>query len=361
VNFQGRLEKLRKALEGPLLVLSPGNVFYLSGFRGSLGFLLVFPEGKTFFFCDGRYAIQSREELAVEAEIVEFEQDAVASICDVFFSLSSRANRLFVEDVASVGFIRRFDEKKCPVIPCPSPVNALRAVKDETEIQTIQRAVTIAEEAFRDVLPLIQEGISEHEIAVELEYRMRRRGGEAIAFPTIVASGKRAALPHARPTSGKIKRGEWVLVDWGVRVDGYCADLTRVVPVGKIQETSFQRAFSTLLEAQAAALELIREGVEAKTVDQKVREVLQKSGFERYFIHSLGHGVGIDVHEEPKLSTQSTAILCRGMVVTVEPGIYSPEWGGVRLEHMVLVEEKGCRVLDTLPEIFDEKGGENRA
>lgn len=359
MNFQSRLERLKEALKGPLLVLSPGNVFYLSGFRGSLGFLLVFPGGKTFFFCDGRYATQSREELAVEAEIVEFEQDAVASICDVFFS--SRENLLFVEDVASVGFIRRFEEKKCPVIPCPSPVNALRAVKDEAEIRAIRRAVTVAEEAFRDVLPLIQEGISEHEIAVELEYRMRRRGGEAIAFPTIVASGKRAALPHARPTSARVKKGEWVLVDWGVRVDGYCADLTRVVPVGEVQETPFRKAFAALLEAQAIALELIREGVEAKTVDQKVREVLRKSGFERYFIHSLGHGVGIDVHEEPKLSTQSTAMLHRGMVVTVEPGIYSPEWGGVRLEHMVLVEERSCKVLDTLPETFDEKGGENRA
>ncbi len=359
MNFQSRLERLEKALEGPLLVLAPGNVFYLSGFRGSLGFLLLFPGEKTFFFCDGRYVTQSREELAIEAEIVEFEQDAVASICDVFFS--SCASRLFVEDVASVGFIRRFEEKKCPVVPCPSPVNALRAVKDEAEIQVIQKAVTIAEEAFKDVLPLIQEGISEHEIAVELEYRMRRRGGEAVAFPTIVASGERAALPHARPTSRKVKRGEWVLVDWGVRVDGYCADLTRVVPVGEVRETSFQKAFSALLEAQTAALELIREGVEAKAVDQKVREVLQKSGFERYFTHSLGHGVGIDVHEEPKLSAQSTAILRRGMVVTVEPGVYSPEWGGVRLEHMVLVEEEGCRVLDTLPETFDGKGGENRA
>lgn len=348
--FKKRLERLQRMLEAPLLVLSSGNLFYLSGFRGSLGFLLVLPEGKPFFFCDGRYVTQSREELAIEAEIVEFDQDVVESICSVLSSL--RLDHLLVEDAASVNFARRFEGKPCAVSFVPSPVHVLRAVKDEEEIQAIRQAVALAEKAFLEVLPLIREGVEERDIAVELEYRMRKFGGEAIAFPTIVASGKRSALPHARPTACKIQKGEWVLIDWGVRVDGYCADLTRVVPVDKAASFCLKEAFLALQEAREVALSCIREGVEAGFVDRKVREFLDKKGFSRYFTHSLGHGIGIEVHEEPKLSSKSTTVLCPGMVVTVEPGIYIPEWGGVRLEHMVLVTECGYMLLDTLPEAF---------
>ncbi|MEN3202695.1 MAG: Xaa-Pro peptidase family protein [Atribacterota bacterium] len=348
--FKERLERLQKMLEAPLLVLSLGNLFYLSGFRGSLGFLLVLPEGKPFFFCDGRYVTQSREELAIEAEIVEFDQDVVESICGVLSSLG--LNCLLVEDAASVSFARRFEGKSCSVSFVPSPVHVLRAVKDKEEIQAIRRAVALAEKAFLEILPLIREGVEERDIAVELEYRMRKLGGEATAFPTIVASGKRSALPHARPTACKVQKGEWVLIDWGVRVDGYCADLTRVIPVDKTASLCFKEAFLALQEAQEVALSCIREGIEASFVDRKVREFLDKRGFSRYFTHSLGHGVGIEVHEEPKLSSKSTTVLCSGMVVTVEPGIYIPEWGGVRLEHMVLVTEYGYILLDTLPEVF---------
>ncbi len=357
--FRKRLERLQKMLEVPLLVLSPGNLFYLSGFRGSLGFLLVPPEGRPFFFCDGRYAVQSREELAIEAEIVEFDQDVVESICDVFFSLHS--NYLLVEDVASIGFVRRFEEKKCPVSFSPSPVHALRVVKDEEELQSIRQAIAVAEAAFWEVLSFVREGVAENDVAVELEYRMRKLGGEGIAFPTIVASGRRSALPHARPTSCRIERGTWVIVDWGVRVNGYCADLTRVIPVGEVVNHRFRDALAILCEAQQLALSCIREGVEAGFVDQKVREFFRGKGVERYFTHSLGHGIGIDVHEEPKLGTKSRNVLRSGMVVTVEPGIYIPEWGGVRLEHMVLVTEDGCTVLDTLPETLFEEGGEKNA
>lgn len=359
MDFKSRLEKLQKNLEAPLLVLSPGNLFYLSGFQGSLGFLLVFPDGKPFFFCDGRYTTQSKEELAIEAEIVEFDQDIVEAVCDIF---SSRCqDRLFIEDTAGVGFVRRFEGKGCAVVPCSSPVNTLRMVKDESEILAIRQAITIAEGAFRDVLPFILQGTTEHDIAVELEYRMRKRGGEAVAFPTIVATGRRSALPHARPTFLKVQEGGWILVDWGVKVNGYCADLTRVVPVGEVKDHRFRETFSVLREAQAVALEHLREGVEAKAVDGAVRSFLRQRGLEQYFTHGLGHGVGIDVHEEPRLNTRSNTVLRSGMVVTVEPGIYSPEWGGVRLEHMVLVEEKGCAVLDTLPEALAGKGGERHA
>lgn len=348
--FKRRLERLQKTLEAPLLVLSPGNLFYLSGFRGSLGFLLVPPEGKPFFFCDGRYAIQSREELAIEAEIVEFEHDVVEAICDVFFSL--HFDCLTVEDAASVSFARRFEEKRCPVSFSPSPVYTFRAVKDEEELRIIQRAIAIAENAFRKVLPFIQEGVEERDIAAELEYEMRKLGGEGVAFPTIVAFGKRSSLPHARPTSCRVEKGKWVLIDWGVRVNGYCADLTRVVPVGEVTDPRFGEILSVLREAQQIALSSLREGVEGGLVDQKVREFFQEKGVEQYFTHSLGHGVGIDVHEEPKLNTRSRTVLRSGMVVTVEPGIYIPEWGGVRLEHMVLITEHGCETLDTLPETF---------
>lgn len=346
-------------LEVPLLVLSPGNLFYLTGFRGSLGFLLVPPEGKPLFFCDGRYVTQSHEELAVEADIVEFDEDAVKSICEAFSSLPW--DRLLVEDVASVGFARRFEERKCPVTFVPSPVHRLRAVKDEEEIQMMREAIAIAESAFREVFPFVHEGVEERDIAIELEYRMRKLGGEAAAFPTIVASGKRSALPHARPTGRRIQKGEWVLIDWGVRFSGYCADLTRVLLVGDGVNSRFQEVFSVLREAQQVALSHIREGVEAGFVDRKVREFLEGRGFARYFSHSLGHGVGIDVHEEPKLGSKSEAVLRSGMVVTVEPGVYIPEWGGVRLEHMVLVTEHGPVVLDTLPETLFEKGGAEHA
>ncbi|MCS7241444.1 M24 family metallopeptidase [Candidatus Caldatribacterium sp.] len=347
--FAKRLERLQRMLEEPLLVVSPGNLFYLSGFRGSLGFLLVLPEGRPFFFCDGRYVIQSHEELGIEAEIVEFDQDVVESVCSVLSSL--RLHHLLVEDVASVHFARRLEEKKCPVSFVPSPVHTLRAVKDEGEIQAIRQAVALAEAAFWEVLPLIQEGVEERDIAVELEYRMRKHGGEAVAFPTIVASGRRSALPHARPTACKVRKGEWVLVDWGAKANGYCADLTRVIPIGKVMDPRFREVLLVLSEAQRIALSHIREGIEAGLVDRKIREFFGQRGLAEYFTHSLGHGIGIDVHEEPKLSSQSRTILRSGMVVTVEPGVYVPGWGGARLEHMVLVTEHGCTLLDTLPEI----------
>lgn len=350
MNFKERLEKLKQQLEAPLLVVSQSNLFYLSGFRGSLGFLLVFPERQPFFFCDGRYTLQSREELSIEAEIVEVDQDVVGSICKVFFDVCG--DRLLVEDAASVGFVRRFEEKKCSIVPCPSPVNVLRIVKDEEEIALLKKAIAVTEEAFRDTFPLIVQGAKERDIAIELEYSMRRLGGEDVAFPTIVAAGERSALPHARPGYHEARKGEWVLIDWGAKVEGYCADLTRVVPVQEIRAPQFREFLGILREAQNIAQEHIREGVRAQEVDFAAREFLKKRGLAKYFTHGLGHGVGIDVHEEPKLGSQGETILQRGMVVTVEPGVYLPGWGGLRLEHMVLVEEKGCKILDSLPETF---------
>lgn len=223
-----------------------------------------------------------------------------------------------------------------------------RAVKDAQEIAAIQRALKIQQEAFRRTVRRIKPGQTEQEIAAFLEYQMRLLGADGPSFPTIVAADANASLPHAVPGSRKVRRGGIVLIDWGARWRGYCSDLTRVVAIGKMPR-KIREVYQVVLDAQLAAIDAIKPGVALKEVDAVARRIITKAGYGKHFGHSLGHGLGLDIHEQPTLSAKSKGHLQPGQVVTVEPGVYLPGVGGVRIEDDVLVTQRGRRVLSDLP------------
>jgi Xaa-Pro aminopeptidase len=232
-------------------------------------------------------------------------------------------------------------------------VEKLREIKDKSEIARLRQAVLQAEEAFDVLRATLQPEMTEKETADELEHLCRLFGAKEASFPTIVAVGDRAALPHAVPTERRIGEAPFVLIDWGASEGLYRSDLTRVLVTGKISP-KFERVYNVVLEAQAEAIAAIRPGVLAHDVDQVARTVITKAGYGRRFRHGLGHGLGILVHEAPRLSVKSQTILTPGMVVTVEPGIYVPGWGGVRIEDDVLVTRTGCEVLTHVPKRLED-------
>ena len=224
----------------------------------------------------------------------------------------------------------------------------LRAAKDDVELAAIRRAVRIQEQAFRLLVTHMRPGMTEQEVAAYLEYTMKQLGASGSSFPTIVAAGANSALPHAVPGRRRLKRDQIVLVDFGARVDGYCSDLTRVVCLGRMPGR-LAKVYSIVREAQLAAIEAIKPGVRLRDVDAVARRIIAKAGYGERFAHSLGHGIGLDIHEQPILSPKIDGELSPGHVVTVEPGIYLPGIGGVRIEDDVAVTERGRRKLSTLP------------
>ena len=352
MNHEKRMAEFKTGLEHPFLVTEREDLFYLLGFQGSTGFLLVFPNKTPVFFCDGRYVTQAKEEIELKVEVQEFKDELAKDIKEAVFS--NGYQKLLVEDSLRVRFYERLRNQDLEAAPILSPSHQMRVIKEKEEIEKIKKAVRISEEALRKVKPLFREGVKEKDVALELDYQMRLLGGEEVAFPTIVAGGRRSALPHARPSSYSFKDNDWVIVDWGVRVDGYCADLTRVITIGKV-DSSFYPLFHIVKEAQQLAETLIKEGIKAKEVDGAVRLFFKEKKVERYFTHSLGHGVGIEIHEDPHLGPKSEVTLKKGMIVTVEPGIYFPDWGGIRLENLVMVQEKGNKILDSLPLMLGEE------
>lgn len=233
------------------------------------------------------------------------------------------------------------------VIDIDKTVAALRVIKDPHEIEAMQKAVRIVEDSFQAALPCIREGVAEMEIAAELEYEMRKRGSEGTPFGTIVASGYRGALPHGRSSDKIIKSGELVVLDFGATFQGYVADMTRTIAVGEISP-ELRLIYEIVKEAQQAAVDAVRAGVTAHEIDETARAIIRKSGYGEYFTHRLGHGIGLSGHEEPYMLQQNQLVLQAGMVFTIEPGIYLPDKGGVRIEDNVIVTEEGCRNLMTL-------------
>ncbi|MGC8777171.1 MAG: M24 family metallopeptidase [Candidatus Caldatribacteriaceae bacterium] len=340
-----RIENLTKSLKLPFLVTHPADLFYLSGFTGSMGFLLLFPSGEAVFLCDGRYTTQAKEELEIPAQILEFRHQVTAKIAE---KIKERAGKeLLVDERVSLSFFRSLEKEGLLPVSLTSPVRTLRMKKDPQEMATIKKALEISERAFERILPFLKPGVREKDVAIELDYQMRTLGGE-VAFPTIVAAGKRTALPHAHPSSERFNKESWVLIDWGACFAGYCADLTRTVYLGNRKDGEFQRIFRWVSDAQKIARDHLKEGALACQIDEVVRKFLSQGKIESYFTHGLGHGVGIEIHEEPALNSQSQTVLAENMVVTVEPGVYFPEWGGIRLESMVVIQKDGCITLDRL-------------
>lgn len=339
-----------------LLVSSETNVRYLTGFTGDSSVLLVTPR-RHVLVSDGRYAAQIEQECpAVEAHIRPVGQELNDALAEVVRALGIR-RLAFEASVLSVGDYHAL-KAKLPLVawlPAEGRVETLRAVKDEAEVAAIRAAIAVAERAFAMLRAGLRPGDTEKETADALEHYLRHCGAAAASFPPIVAVGVRSALPHARPSAtARIGDNEFVLVDWGASATPapYKSDLTRVVVTGKVTP-KFETIYRTVLAAQERAIRAIRPGAVARDVDAEARSVIEEAGFGAFFPHGLGHGVGLDIHEAPRLRKESDVALEPGMVVTVEPGIYLPDWGGIRIEDDVLVTPDGCEILTHVPKTLD--------
>ncbi|MDP1991077.1 MAG: Xaa-Pro peptidase family protein [Syntrophales bacterium] len=342
--YPERLGRLRHGLtrKDALLILHAKNIRYLTGFTGGDGALMAGPDWLE-LLVDGRYVTQAREE-AVGTEIFEF-RNRVEGIAAV-------ASRRAVEEIGfespslCVEEYLRLQEKlpKAALRPLSGEFQSLRAVKNEGEIDRIREAARIAGEALAAIRGMIRPGVREMEIAVELEYRMRLGGAEQAAFETIVAAGANAALPHATPGSRAIVAGDCVTIDYGAVSGGYHSDETCTYIVGHASDRQ-QEVYRLVREAHDRAIRAIRAGISCGAIDRVARGFLEEAGLGTYFSHGTGHGVGLDVHEAPRLAAGREEILRAGMVVTVEPGVYLPGLWGIRIEDTVLVREEGCEIL----------------
>jgi len=345
-----RLDKLvRRAGADAILVTDFTNVTYLTGFTGDDSYLLT--DGQhAIVLSDPRYTTQLEQECSgLEFAVRDPGVPMVDLVAQTVQSLG--VHRLGVEATAlTVHQFERFEAEVTGVewVKTAGLVEQLRLVKDRDEIQRIRRAAWQARRGFEVVRAALREGQTERQVAADLEHQMRRFGARGASFPSIVAVGQRAALPHAVSTEQTIGASPFLLVDWGADEGLYVSDLTRMIVTGRISP-KLRRVYGVVLKAQRAAIRAIRPGVRCEEVDAVARRVISRAGFGAAFGHGLGHGIGLNVHEAPRLSRKEQTVLRPGMVVTVEPGIYLPEWGGVRIEDDVLVTRGGHDVLTAVP------------
>lgn len=354
MNYRQRQQRLEQPvqehrLDGLLITHLP-NVRYLTGFTGSMAMLLLLPD-ELLFLTDRRYTLQASEQ--VQATIVPSETTYEQTLVETI--RQRRIRRLgFEASRMSVKMHRALRESlgsECELVPTDGLVESLRLVKDDEEIAALQRAVELTSAVFADILPEIKPGVRERDLAVELEYRLRRAGAERLAFDTIVASGARAALPHGIASDKRIGYNELVVFDFGIIVDGYASDMTRTVYLGT-PDARVREIYRIVLEAQQYCEENMRAGMTARDIDALTREPITRAGYGDSYGHSTGHGIGLEVHEAPRLARTNDAVVPARATVTIEPGIYLPEWGGVRIEDVVVVEAEGCRVLTPTPKEF---------
>lgn len=343
---QARLRE-RLAAEGlaGLLVTHLPNIRYLTGFSGSSGAVLVLP-GETVLVTDFRYQTQAPEEVGHHARVETVRADLWERVAK--FAGRNRGDGWgFESESTTVATARKLADHGLPVLrPVEGLVEDLRARKSVDEVAAIRAAVALAEEAFAAAVPAVRPGVSEAEIAAVLEGELRRRGSEWHPFPTIVASGPRSALPHANTGGRVVGRNEVVLLDFGAQLDGYCADLTRVAVAGTADDR-LRMVFELVRDAQTQALQGLRSGLTGKQGDALARTLIEQRGFGESFGHSLGHGLGLEVHEAPRVSRSNEKPLPEDSVVTVEPGVYLPAWGGVRLEDDVRLTTAGAELLSS--------------
>ena len=357
-RFLARRDKLRRELRSAgadaLLVTNFINVTYLTGFTGDDSYLLVLKSGEV-LLTDPRYTTQLEQECpGLELEV---RQPGVAMIEAVERTVKrAKAVRLGIEGQSMTVSLRDQIAEKLPkiqIVPTRDLVEHLRIIKDKQEVEAIRQAIWYAQRAFGVLRASLRPERTEKEIADELEHQMRLYGAKSSSFTPIIAVGPRAALPHARPTDKRIGEADFVLVDWGADGGLYKSDLTRVLVTGKIPP-KLERIYRVVLSAQQQAIDAIRPGITAHEVDNVAREIIGRAGFGRNFGHGLGHGIGLEIHEAPRLTAGQQLTLEPGMVVTVEPGIYLPGWGGVRIEDDVLVTRTGHEVLTSTPKQWDD-------
>ncbi len=355
VTRRNKLRKLiRQAKADALLVTSFTNVTYLTGFTGDDSYLLVTLDDET-LVSDSRYTTQLEEQCPeVKLRIRDPGVHMLPTVAEVV--RGAGIERLGIEASSATVELERALSRAIPrveLVATERLVEQLRAVKDKDEVQTTRVACQQARRAFEVVRALLTPEMTELDIAAELEYQARRFGAQALSFPAIVAVGPRAALPHAEPSGRRLRESDFVLVDWGVRSGGYVSDLTRLVVTGKISP-KLRKLYGVVLNAQLAAIDAIRPGVTCEQVDRVARKIISKAGLGHAFGHGLGHGTGLEIHEAPRLAVGQKTELCPGMIVTVEPGVYLPGWGGVRIEDDILVTRSGHEVLSDVPKGLED-------
>ena len=350
-EIRERLKRLRKKLTAAhadaLIVTHAANVYYLSGFTGSSGALLV-EHGKATLFTDGRYTLQAPAETALAGTRVHITKGPLpAAVGGYLASLGKRVMAACDPSrvtVAAQSSLEKAAGRKVRWQPETGWTEDLRAVKSAAEIAQMRKAALLGSRVFEQVLKVLRPGITEIDVAAEIEYRMRKLGAQGPSFETIVASGRRGALPHAHPTSKRLKQNELVVLDLGAILGRYCCDLTRTVFLGRAPER-VRRWYRAVLQAQQAACEALAVGAKAGAPDAAARQVLGAYGLGRYFIHSTGHGLGLEVHEEPRLAAGQERRFEAGNVVTIEPGIYVEGAGGIRIEDDVAIHEGRTEIL----------------
>lgn len=322
-----RINELRKNIgENAALIVSKANIFYYSGFTSEDATVIITPS-RQILITDSRYTVQARQ------------QAAGFEILDIKDSVLFDEDRVYIEEeYITAGMLRRYKEKYHGknFIPGDGLLNKARRIKSEEEIKLIQTAEKIGDDAFEHILGFIKPGMRENEIALEIEYFMRKNGAEGLSFETIAASGVRSAMPHGAASDKIVEKGDFLTLDFGCIYKGYCSDMTRTVVIGKASDKQ-KEIYGIVLDAQKAALSAISEGKSCADIDAAARGIIAEHGYKDNFRHALGHSVGVEIHEKPVFSSSSTDILENGNVITVEPGIYIEGFGGVRIEDLIAV------------------------
>lgn len=341
--LQKFISSLPSDVDGALIV-SPTNRFFFTDFESSDGLLIAAKKGSV-FFTDSRYieAAQNKITCCEVRELSKIKEQLPEVLAELdIHRLGAEGDRLTVNELKAYSAIVEPIEITCDGID--SLIDNVRKIKTQEQLQRIIKAQRIAERAFEHILGFIHEGVTEKEIALELDYFMLRNGADALSFETIAISGANTSKPHGVPTDKPVQSGDYVTMDFGAVVDGYHSDMTRTVAVGKISDEQ-RKVYSTVLRAQLAALEILREGLPCRDGDEAARRIITEEGYGEFFRHSTGHGVGVEIHEKPNLSPRAQDVLQSGNIVTVEPGIYLPGKFGVRIEDMVMITPDGCKNL----------------
>lgn len=351
MDYTSRLRSLREAFKAlqchAAIVSDLINVRYLTGFSGTSGMVIV-TENAAFFLTDFRYEQQASEQVPSEYSITIAQQNLWSEAANL---LNDKARKIGFEAEHTSYALWQENKRKfsyAELLPTTNLVEALRLCKDEGELAIMRRAIAIADEAMEAVFKVLRPGLTEQEVADELLHQIKARGASGPSFDFIVASGPRGALPHGVASEKTLQAGEMVTIDMGAVYNGYCSDLTRTVCLGK-PTAEQQKIYGIVWQAQTAAAEQMRAGLSCQSADQVARDIITEAGYGKYFGHGLGHGVGMEIHEAPRVSSLGSGKLQAGSVVSCEPGIYIPEWGGVRIEDLLLIEESGAQILSQSP------------
>lgn len=348
--YKYRMQKLRKAMENKnidaVMLIGDYNRNYMSGFTGDESFSIITSD-KAIFITDSRFTEQAKNEVC-GYEVVQYNKRFPEFLGEMLEKLNIK--RLgFEEDVVTVNKYNDFKKNiNAELVPLNGMVEEIRIIKDEKEIESIKKAAGIADKAFKHMLEFIKPGMTEREVGIELEFSMKKLGAKALSFPSIVASGVRSSLPHGQATEKVLENGDFLTLDFGCIFEEYCSDMTRTIVIGEATD-KMKEVYETVLKAQKSAIKAIKAGAKGNEIDKVARDIISSKGYGKYFGHSLGHGVGRYIHEAPALSPKSDITLKSGMIVTDEPGIYIPDFGGVRIEDLIVVTENGCEVISKSP------------